>query len=323
LGCGFPPVTTIDTAKRFASWYVVGVDRHFPPFMVIDRNGHYACFDAHGDCIHVQTRLNAHGRRLNDNPVETRSRFVSLFNELRALPPNGGKPSQATTVANADGDKLVCHHIRDLETDNLRFLEAEIEDLDLPPAQAIRCMNVLLYFPADQRQRLLAAMGGYLAADGHLIIGFNHYLGSSARYRIYRKRADDVVYKAFAFSLDNLRPVGIAPWYTLHRDDDEAALLADLSATLRADPAFWPGFSRRVDALLAQQGVCRRAEDGFLRFPSQPPSPAEMIRGLLAVWGRLEAEGVAAEAAQALRRAGHQAWVNAAGDIAILPPGGR
>jgi SAM-dependent methyltransferase len=321
LGCGFPPVTTIETAKRFAPWDIIGVDRHFPPFLVTDRDGHYACFDAQGDCIHVQTRISAHGRRLNADPVATRDRFVARFAELRGLLPKDGDADRPATVANAAGDKLVRHHIRNLETDKLRFLEAGIEDLDLPPARAIRCMNVLLYFPADQRQSLLATMGRYLAADGHLIVGFNHYLGSGARYRVYRKGAENVISKAFAFSLDNLRPLGIAPWYTLQPDDEDAALLADISATLRNDAAFWPGFNRRVDASLAQEGICRRAEDGFLRFPAQPPTPDAMIRALMAVWGRLATDGVAAEAVQALRRAGHRAWINAAGDIAILPPG--
>jgi hypothetical protein len=166
---------------------------------------------------------------------------------------------------------------------------------------------------------MLSAMGAGLAEEGILITGFNHYLGSGARYRVYRKTADGIALTEFAFSLDNLRPMGVAPWYTLHPDDREAAFQAELTAALRADEIFWPPFDRRVDALLEEYAVCRRAENGFLEFPQQPLAPEKMIQKMVALWRQVEAEKYAPRAAKALARAGWQAWINPAGDIAVKP----
>lgn len=323
LGCGFPPVTTLDTARFLTDWKILGVDRSFAPYVVYDRHGHYACFDHQGNCLHVQTQLNAHGRGLNDHPEVTGDRITALFKLLRPmlLVADASAETATRSAVTHGGSKLIHNHIRDFEAGNLSFIEAEIEDLDPPPAQAIRCMNLLLYFPTPQRERLLTAMGPWLTEDGILITGFNHYLGSGARYSVYGKTVDGIAPCEFAFGLDNLRPMGVAPWYTLHPDDGEAAFLADLTAVLRADEIFWPPFNRRVDALLDHHGVCQRGADGFLHFSERPRplSPEKMILKMVALWQQVEEEQYAQRAAEALARAGWQAWINSAGDIAVKP----
>jgi hypothetical protein len=42
----------------------------------------------------------------------------------------------------------------------------------------------------------------------------------------------------FAFSLDNLRPSGLTPWFTIHENDPEAFLLAELTGTIRNNQKF-------------------------------------------------------------------------------------
>jgi len=42
VGCGFPPQTTLDTARRFPDWQVIGMDRDYAPYIVYDREGNYA-----------------------------------------------------------------------------------------------------------------------------------------------------------------------------------------------------------------------------------------------------------------------------------------
>src|SRR5512132_3258310 len=44
LGCGFPPVTTIDSATRLEDWDVIGADPAFGRYLVYDEIGDYACF---------------------------------------------------------------------------------------------------------------------------------------------------------------------------------------------------------------------------------------------------------------------------------------
>ena len=48
MGCGFPPQTAIDTARRFPGFQVIGVDLQFDPFILYDAEGNYACMNAGG-----------------------------------------------------------------------------------------------------------------------------------------------------------------------------------------------------------------------------------------------------------------------------------
>ena len=61
---------------------------------------------------------------------------------------------------------------------------------------------------------MLSSMERMLDVGGVLIAGFNHMLGSSARYMIYRKTINGLTPRQFAFSLDNLKPLVVASWYT-------------------------------------------------------------------------------------------------------------
>ena len=151
-----------------------------------------------------------------------------------------------------------------------------------------------------------------------------HPSGIYARYTVYEKNAQGLRLCEFAFSPDNLRPLGTGPWVTLQEADPEAELLADLTRVLRTDENFWEPFDRRVDALQERFGICCRGEDGFFRFPADgkaPLTPAVMKSTVL-LWRQMEEEGHTERAVQALCRAGYLAWKNPVGDIAVLPAKG-
>ncbi len=93
----------------------------------------------------------------------------------------------ASETFEKDGNRLVYNHIKDFEAENLKFIESDIEDLQLPPARVIRCMNVLLYFEKSVRERMRLSMGALLDDGGILISGFNHPFGIYARYAVYKK----------------------------------------------------------------------------------------------------------------------------------------
>ena len=314
LGCGFPPVTAVDTAKSLPDWSVCGVDRSFHRYVLYDADGRYACFSRDGVFQYIQSPE----KPLNDTPEQVRAHFQSLFAELRPLL-NSPHDGRSAAVAK-DGCKLVADHIRDFERENLTFVKADIDALQLPLARFVRCMNMLLYFPQDDRERMLAAMGALLDADGVIMTGFNHPFGIYARYAVYAKSSAGFQPREFAFSLDNLRPLGIGPWLTLVEDDREAALLADLTAAIRADRMIWPDFTRRVDALLAQFGIGTRDPDGFLRFSEEARTapPLAVAEKTTALWQQMAAEGYGEGVVAALGRAGYEAWINV-GDIAVWP----
>jgi hypothetical protein len=185
-------------------------------------------------------------------------------------------------------------------------------------------VNVLLYFEKTDREKMLAAIMALIQAGGMLITGFNHPLGIYARYTVYQKAAQGLRPREFAFSPNNLRPLGTGPWVTLQETDLEAELLADLTRILRADENFWGTFNHRVDALQEHFGICGRGKDGFPCFSADEKaslSPAAMKNTAL-LWRQMEAEGHTERAVRALCRAGYLAWKNPVGDIAVLPPEG-
>ncbi len=317
VGCGFPPVTTADTARKLPDWQVFGVDRSFGDYVLYDVDGHYACFDEKGVFQYFQAIMNLSGRALYANPDAARNRFNKLFADLFPLLPDLG--GTASETVEQDGSKLIHNHIRDFEVDNLTFIKSDIAELKLPPAKVIRCMNLLIYFKPEIRKTMLLQAGELLDDDGILIAGTNG-LGIQSRYAVYQKGTDGIFPSEFAFSSDNLGPIVFMPWFTIHENDPEAMLLAELAGTIRADRSFWQDFSNRADELLQHQGTCRRGSDGFLHFPEEETSPREYLEKNAELWRQMDEEGYLDRAVDLLGRAGYDAWKNSVGDIAIRPP---
>ena len=318
LGCGFPPATTIDTAERLPDWSVFGIDRWFSRYVLYDIDGNYACFNRHGKLQYLQ----AQKKPLNEHSNVTKDRFNSLFTEL--CPQLHILDEHCSAAIKKNGYRLVYNHIRDFEGKNLKFLKSDIDNLQLPPASTVRCMNVLLYFEKEIRELMLSKIFTLMDDGGLLITGFNHPFGIYARYSVYKKEKTGVRPFEFSFSLNNLRPLGVGPWLTLADDDREAELLADLTGAIRADRRFWSDFNGYVDVLRAIYGICNRDNGGFISFTEDfgNASPGAAIERVSALWRQLEDEGYTDGAIEALGRAGYQAWKNPVGDIAVFPPDG-
>lgn len=318
LGCGFPPVTTVDTAKHLPDWSVYGVDPSFSRFVLYDADSRYACFNRDGQFQYFQSPL----KPLNDTTAAVRQSFQSLFDDLYPHLPS--PHDHERTSFTRDGHTLIANPIRDYEAENLNFIKSHIQDLQSPPARWIRCMNVLLYFEKEIRDVMLTAIANLLADDGRLLTGFNHPFGIYARYAVYRKNSAGMVPCEFAFGLDNLRPLGTGPWVTLAEDDQEAELLADLTRTIRADRQFWKNFNKHVDALQEKFEICTRGDDGFHQFTeeAQTAPPQVLLEKTTALWHQVDAAGYTDGAIEALDRAGFTAWKNPVGDIAVHPSEG-
>ena len=318
LGCGFPPVTTTDTAKALPAWSVFGVDRLFAAYVLYDPDGNYACFNEDGAFLYLQPLK----KPLHENRKTVRTRFEALFADLS--PHLQANDAGASTAIEKDGARLVYNHVRDFETPNLRFVEAEIEGLRLPSARVVRCMNVLLYFDKTVRQKMRRSTAAILEDGGLMISGFNDPFGIYARYAVNKKTAAGLEPFEFAFSLENLRPLGFGPWVTIADQDEDAELLADLTGAIRADRRFWPDFNRYVDELQAANGIGRRDADGFIQFTEEMRTapPQVVMAKTRALWRQLDAEGYTDGAVDALNRAGYRAWKNQVGDIAVVPPAG-
>lgn len=318
MGCGFPPVTTVDTACRFPDWQVWGVDRSFADYVLYDAGGEYACFNRAGEFLYFQPCPDLAKKALYADPVRTKDRFNRLFRDLFPLLRHTGPLSE---TVEKDGNRLIRNHIMDFETDNLGFIQSDLMDLTPMNARVFRCMNFFLYFPRDLQNRMLGRIKGHLQTGGLLITGTNSF-GIQARYAVYKKDAGGLTLREFAFSPDNLGHLAIMPWFTIHDNDPEALLLAGLARTLRSDPAFWKPFSTDQDRLLDHYGFCRRTTGGFLQFPEKEMPPNRFLEQNVLVWRTMQEKGHAERAAAVLGKAGHDAWVNPAGDIAVRPSAG-
>ena len=319
IGCGFPPVTTADTARALPDWQIYGVDRSFADYVLYDDAGHYACFDHSGEFQYFQASLDPSGRALSEDPAGTRRRFESLYEDL--YPRLAESDKNVSQCVEKDGNRLIQNHIRDFETDNLTLIKNDLMELDLPPAMVIRCMNILIYFDLKSRKKMLSHTGKLLDDEGMLIVGTNGY-GIQTRYAIYRKNNDGLSSNEFAFSLDNLGHIVFMPWFTMHENDPEAMLLAGLTGTARRDRQFWQSFSGRLDELLKNQEICFRGPDGFLHPLTEEMPLTEYFQKNAAIWWQLEEDGYSEQTVEALKRAGHKAWINGVGHIAVEPPQG-
>ena len=179
-------------------------------------------------------------------------------------------------------------------------------------------MNILIYFEPQSRKEMLLHAAKLLTDEGMLIVGTNGY-GIQTRYAIYRKVNDGLIPNEFAFSLDNLGHIVFMPWFSMHENDPEAMLLADLAGAIRSDQQFWPSFSGRLDELLKAQEICFRGRDGFLQPLTEVMPLTEYFQKNAAVWQQLVEDGYPARTVETLERAGYKAWINAVGDIAIEP----
>lgn len=312
LGCGFPPFTAIDSAATLAGWRIIGVDPAFDRYLVYDDRGDYACFDD-------DQRLRFYQSGIRDpEPAATRERFRRLFHQLLPLLP--GNDSGELAEVQHDGARLVHNPLRGYETDNLVLTRGEMGSFTVAGGvDVIRCMNVLMYFDQAFREGALRWAGELLRPGGLVVCGSNWAHSISSRYTVYQECDGSLGPREFAFSIDNLRPVELAPWYALHDDNLENLCNAEAVRIIRGDEIFRRRFDERLDVLLAQAGICHRGSDGCLGGADEHLTPADIEEHGAGLVEQLEGEGFVDDAVTVLRQAGRNAWRNAVGHIAMQP----
>jgi SAM-dependent methyltransferase len=307
LGCGFPPFTTIDTAHRLPDWRVIGVDPTFGRYLVYDADGAYASFGSDHRLLYHQAG------NYEPDPAATRARFRSLLDRLLPQLDSSGEVSD-------EHGRLVLDPVRGYENGNLELMPGGVGEFTLDGgADVIRCMNVFMYFDHPFRLDAVQWVASLLRPGGLFICGSNWTDSACSRYTVYRKEGDRLVAREFAISIENVRPIELAPWYALHDDNLENLANASAVRTIRADEQFRQRFDDRLDALLAKLGVCVRDEDGYLGGapPDMPADELALCSSVLA--GQLDDEGFVDEAVDVLRRSGREAWRNHVGHVAMRP----
>jgi len=319
LGCGFPPLTTIDTAKAFPDWRITGADPSFGKYIIYDEHNDYACIRSDGSIRYFQPSIMDFGRweSLYQDQVATRAHFSELFAKLRGN--LDGVDSGEMSVVEQDGGRLVRNPLRSYETKNLSFQEGGIGDVSIENLDAVRCMNVLMYFDSDARMKARDWIAQILKPNGIFICGVNWFKSTNSRYTVFRKENEHLAAKEFSFSIDNIRTLQIVTWFALHDTDDETCRLAEALRVLRSDVDFLRDFDQALDRIFALHQICARKPDGYLGGISEDITPAELERRLSAAESEIASEGFGEKAVKVLQNAGYDAWLNCVGHISITP----
>lgn len=321
LGCGFPPLTTVDTAQMFPDVQVLGADPSFGRYMVYDANGNYASFDKNRDLLYFQAGVldAAVWDELHADPEATRDRFGSLLKSLLAEMDTSDGESLASVER--DGARLVHNPVLQYEADNLSFTEQGIGNVDTTGFAMVRCFNVLVYFDRAFRQRTLDWLPSVLEQGGLFLTGMDWTRSSQARYAVYRLENGGMAAKEFAFSIDQVRPLELVAWFALHDDDYDTAVLSQLIATIRSDREFTSKFDRRMDELLESTSLCPRGEDGYLGGPPEDAEQNLLETAVETIGTTLVSEGYVERVVAVLQNAGIDAWRNCVGHVAVNPNG--
>jgi len=321
LGCGFPPITTMDLADRFREAEIVGADPSLGKYLVRDSNDDYAVFDDDARFLYFQPGALGVDRweALYRDPGATRERFTAALETLRSRLPEDDGSRQAASM---DGVELVRNPIAEFERAHLRFERRGFGSDGLAGFAAARCFNVLIYFDDAFRQQALHWLSGVLIEGGIFVSGADWSRSRYARYSVHRRENGVMVPVEFAFSIENLRPLELIAVFALHDDDHDLDLMSRLIGILRSDGDFRRDIDARMDELQAGIGFGARKPDGYLGAITDGVDPNVLQSAAEVVGAALEREGFAERAVEVLERNGFRSWVNCIGHIAIDPGSG-
>lgn len=318
LGCGFPPMTTLDSAERFPRIRITGADPSFGKYLVRGSNGDYAAFDDAGGLLYFQAGVTDVERwdELYRDTEATRARFVAALNDLRPqLPDDDGSLSAITQ----DGVELVRNPVMEFSRENVTFEQFGFGAEGISGFAAVRCFNVLFYFDDTFRNEALDWLADVVVDGGIFVSGVDWSRSRYARYSVYRAEAGAMKPREFAFSIENVRPLELVSVFTLHPDDHDMRLMSRLIRVLRGDDEFRSAIDRRMDEIQGEIQFCPREANGYLGSIPEGVDPKVMNTAADVIGTALERDGFHERAAALLERHGYRAWVNCVGHVAIDP----
>ena len=318
LGCGFPPETTMDTAQAYPGLKILGADPSFGTYLIQDKGGNYACFDENHEILYFQ----ASSFDINDweavfaDPAATKARFLGYLQSASDQLNEFGEEHGSVEI---DGVHLQKNPVLQFAGDNLSFVQQGIgSDFD-QRFNLIRCMNVLIYFDREFRNRTFEWAAGILEDGGLVMTGMDWAHTHSARIAINQMSDGELRPREIAISIDNLRPFEPVPWFTIVENDYETDAMVEIAHLLRNDKAFVEDFDRRFDELLVAHDFCARKENGCLGGITKETPPDALDRIIDEMIITLVNEGFVDNAVESLNRQGVEAWRNCVGFIAVNP----
>ncbi len=318
MGCGFPPLTAIDLAKRFPEVTIIGADLSFGKYTLSDPDDNYACILADETIKYLQPASGKTNqwRRIFEDLNAARHQFAEKFLELKRDLPEKEKENDFEEVLR-DGWSLVRNPMRKYARQNLSFIEKAIgDDVFSTSLDMIRCMNVLLYFDPAFRIRALDWASRHLKEGGLFFCGLNWSESINSRISVYQKEQGIMQLKEFSFATENIRPMEGVPYFSFRDDDFDQEQLLQHVDMIRKDKPFMDKLNPGFDTILSQNAVCGRDEAGYLGFPDPAFSPQQLLINMSRSCAQLSQQ-FAEKAVAVLKELGKKAWVNEIGFISV------
>lgn len=259
VGCGYPPVTTIETARACPGWSCVGIDPNFPALILTDTDADtVGCFDESGRLVYIQYLKGPLQPALEVIERDQR-RLVSKWSEIQTH-------ASLRERFLADG-RLIHHPEEQYEGDNLAFVASDLVGLqDCEPFDLVRCMNVFMYYSGREiienirhTKHLLNDLAFFICGNAPEV------MSSTARYLAFQKKDSDLVPVLYGIDLAKLSRRDGNGWWAFHKDQPDTLFLAKLISFVAGNQELHAHLINVVDRLERELGYSERDSDGFLQ----------------------------------------------------------
>jgi SAM-dependent methyltransferase len=240
-----------------------------------------------------------------------------MYNSLISVFPE--KVGDSFYSVERDGKSLKVNPVKEYQSDKVRFLTQGIRDPLDDQADMVRCFDALMYFDLSFKHYCVDWLHGVLRPGGVFVCGSNDPFGTTNKYMIYRNGELGLEAVDFAFSIENLRPMNMMPYFTLYEDELDSNCLVEACAIIRSDDPYLEKFDQIADSIQAKYEICPRGDDGFLGgVDLNLPSP-ELVKRSHQISSDMEEHGLVDAAVEVLKGKGVNAWKNQVGHIALTP----
>jgi len=256
IGCGYPPVTFLETADKFPGWHCTAIDPNFPELILYDEQGNAACFDVKQQLSYIQYNL-------QDNAIQPTKQSIAadkrrFMRTLHALSP----VDKARLI---EQRQLILKPIDAYATDDRVLLATGLQDYH--PGKrfdVIRCINVFLYYPNEVINHYLEKINELLVEGGYFIYGNVVETGGAVKFTVYRKEHQVLKKYYFCFDLLKFTQREFNGWWSYYPGHEDTLLLAELVRLISEETNLFTAINRRVDDFCQSKGYAYRDKDGFL-----------------------------------------------------------
>lgn len=258
IGCGYPPVTTVETSDTYPKWMCIGIDPNFPDYILFDKQKVGACFDEKGTLSFIQYRWSDENI-IQPEPArleEDKRKFALEWQKIQA----DGTLKDKLKREN----RLLVNPIEQFERSNLKFHKSTLLDLEIDHTfDCIRCMNVFMYFDKQVLLESMSKAKDILNETGFFIFGSVIDLGYAAKYTVYQKLGDTFIPRFFGLDLGKFSQREGNGWWAFSKDQPDTLFLAKIVSMIADNHALFGKLTNIIDEVEHTLGYSYRDQNGF------------------------------------------------------------